>query len=293
MRAVNTGAMSLSPALCAWKRWSLAGSPVWMLEPETFEALSRTEVLSAGFSPLPPLPHRAFYLELGALKLEEAGIRVEGVAVTSEIDGIRLMLAGESTSDPDSRGPGLTCDFEDLAEATEETDVVDQFILAKRDHFLIRSGDDVEALLKEVDGSVADAALVTTLNLILALARTTWLERKVVQPKIPKSPKKRARARRRGQSFLPYTYVYLDEAVSSREVTRVVEASDRAPQRAHVCRGHWRRYWVSKPGERDVPDAVRPGRHGELHRVLRWVRPHKRGVGEVAPKTYVVKKRGG
>lgn len=83
----------------------------------------------------------------------------------------------------------------------------------------------------------------------------------------------------------PYTRLYLAAPIRP----RAAEAGEPTGRTlaAHLRRGHWKRFWVRDPGEKQSL-STKPGKHGPLHEVRTWVRPCHVGAGEPRRRQYVV-----
>ena len=128
-------------------------------------------------------------------------------------------------------------------------------------------------------------------NVLLALTRTRYLVAEARTPKRPKSTKKRKRAARRGIVYTPYTSLTVDtDTLQTVRRQHTAGTGEGGTTRAHMTRGFWNHVWVRKPLETDVPDLEKPGVHGPLYRVTRWIVPHMRGSGEYVPKVTKLKK---
>lgn len=133
----------------------------------------------------------------------------------------------------------------------------------------------------------SDLARKTVINFLMAL-QSDYLSHEKVVPKKPKSPKKVARAERRGESYSEYSVIRLGKRYSSSETAKGTKAKP-GEQRDRIIRGHWAHYWVL---EENVGSQVRiEMREREdrrpLYKIRRWIRPVI--IGNPPIKTYLVK----
>lgn len=125
------------------------------------------------------------------------------------------------------------------------------------------------------------------INFILAL-QSDYVERSTVTPTPPKSPKKLAKAARRGESFAPYTILRL----GSRRTETRSRAKAQGPQRDRVIRGYWNHYWVLEDHVNGAVVLQRQNREGKktLCKIRKWLQPQI--IGNPPPKAYLVSTSG-
>ena len=145
--------------------------------------------------------------------------------------------------------------------------------------------DDIEA------GGMIDSSIEQTISgnpfliNLFHLLQDRQLTTTEVVPQVPKSPKKLKRLQRKGLSTRPYTLISLTEPAKPRKTTH--EPTGRT-LRAHIRRGHWKRYWVlDADGRRVLAESI--SKTGKpLYQIAKWIRPHVVGKGTPGPRNYKV-----
>jgi hypothetical protein len=134
----------------------------------------------------------------------------------------------------------------------------------------------------------SDSARRTVTNLLMAI-QADYITQERVVPKKPKSPKKVARASRRGASFSEYSVIRLGKRYAADNAPSRGKGGKPGEQRDRIIRGHWAHYWVL--GENvghQVQLAIQP-REGKapLFKIRKWIKPVI--IGNPPIKTYLVK----
>jgi hypothetical protein len=153
--------------------------------------------------------------------------------------------------------------------------------------FWIFTEDHKRRMAEDPPGSAAARRTVT--NLLMAI-QSDYVTHERVLPKSPKSPKKIARATRRGESFSPYTVIHLGKRYAGEKSAGGERpTTGEKSQKARIIRGHWNHYWVLRAnvGNRVVLETqAREGKE-ELCKIRLWLRPQV--IGNPDPKMYLVK----
>lgn len=141
---------------------------------------------------------------------------------------------------------------------------------------------------KQEDGPAStDVAKKTVTNFLMAL-QADYISQERVVPKKPKSPKKVARATRRGDSYSEYSVIRLGKRYSS-EPTQKVGKERSGEQRDRIIRGHWAHYWVleENTGSQVRIDVREREDRKPLFKIRKWIKPVI--IGNPPIKTYLIK----
>lgn len=250
-------------AIVAWAaiQWFRAGKPIFRLEAELLQALMNTR-LPEGEIEIPEIPFEGFFIDLDGewvLEDKETGEhKIDGIYVCRDlvngrpeiVQGILVVAMGEDKNKS-------LMDRNDTVQyfATKQMQDLSKYDCSQRG-------------FREV------VAVSMNLLMLMASAKES-VEAEEVTPTRPKSPKKIKRAKRKGLSFSKYTVLRLSEKAKS----SIQSSTDKSktewdgPTHTVIVRGHWHKYWVLDPGNRQVFNQSTRGEK-EIYLIRKWIHPY-------------------
>ena len=254
---------------------------IWFVDEETARIMAETDPPLDVLTDAPlRLPFRGLYLALPPIftirkDTSFGDVKIEGVYL-AEDQAMRLWT--------DGREKEVTPVVLGVAVSQPTGDKNDPIELLRS--FRLLPGSDVLYYSKYLEDPYAGPIVRLVVTFLMALV-TGDLTTTIIRPTGPKSPGKIKIAERRGQRVRPYTLVRLGEEARVRFQADRLEPDEHKTVATHYVKRHWRTYWVKDP-KSEPAFGTKPGTHGTLFRVAKWIDAFKRGVGEPKDRKYRV-----
>jgi hypothetical protein len=250
--------------------------PIWALDFDAFDALSKTEIpFELAREALPKMPFPSLMLTF------PDGIYLEGDEYRGRRNKITSLAVQEEI-------PGIKWRFVGYEEKPRDTPLGDEiaFTFGWID---LRNGP-LRKQLPAYSDMGHSAVWQMLLNLFLTLEHG-YLAGRHVRPRMPRSMGKKKKFLRK-RTNKPYTVINLTAATREAAKVRAKLAADsdarsRKSPGKHTVRGHWHAYWVNDPDGR-VVIGIRDVEKGGNFKIAKYLPPFTRGHGGPEERRYKV-----